>query len=257
MNTLPELDDAQLARHARHVLLAEIGYEGQQRIQAGHALILGLGGLGSPVALYLAAAGTGRLTLVDDDRVELSNLQRQIAHADADRGRLKAESAAGRCRALNPALRVQTVCVRPDAAALAALVAAADVVLDCSDNFPTRHALNLACRAARRPLVSGAAIRWSGQLAVFDAREPDAPCYRCLYPEADDAVAETCTASGVIAPLVGVIGALQASEALQLLAGHPAALAGRLLRYDALGARLRSARLPRDPDCPVCGRGPA
>lgn len=252
MNVLPELDDAQLARYARHVLLAPIGYEGQQRIQAGHALILGLGGLGSPVALYLAAAGTGTLTLVDDDRVEPSNLQRQIAHDDADCGRSKVESAAARCRALNPATALHRHALRPDAEALAALVAAADVVIDCSDNFPTRHALNRACRAARKPLVSGAAIRWSGQVTVFDARDPGTPCYRCLYTDDDDGPADTCTASGVVAPLVGVIGSLQASEALQLLAGRPAPLAGRLLRYDALAARFRTAGLQRDPDCPVC-----
>ena len=167
--TLPGLDDAQLARYARQVLLPEIGYEGQQRIAAGQVLVLGLGGLGSPVALYLAAAGTGTLVLVDDDHVDASNLQRQIAHTNAAIGRPKVESAAERCRALNPQVAIRTHARRPDTGALAGLVATAGVIVDCSDNYATRHALNAACRAARKPLVSGAAIRWSGQLAVFDA----------------------------------------------------------------------------------------
>lgn len=250
--TLPGLDDAQLARYARQVLLPEIGYEGQQRIAAGQVLVLGLGGLGSPVALYLAAAGTGTLVLVDDDHVDASNLQRQIAHTNAAIGRPKVESAAERCRALNPQVAIRTHARRPDTGALAGLVATAGVIVDCSDNYATRHALNAACRAARKPLVSGAAIRWGGQLAVFDARDPHAACYRCLYPDLDDDEAQTCVASGVVAPLVGVIGALQATEALKLLAGLPSPLAGRLLRYDALAARVRTVRIGRDPDCPVC-----
>ncbi len=243
-----DFDDQDLLRYSRQILLPELGVEGQARLAAAHALVLGLGGLGSPAVMYLAAAGLGRLTLVDFDRVDLSNLQRQIAHAHTDLGRPKVESAAERLRALNPRVAVATLAHALEGDALCAAVAVADVVLDCCDNFATRFALNQACFAAGKPLVSGSAIRWDGQVAVF---APGGPCYRCLYPDVDE-IAETCTQTGVAAPLVGVIGSLQAVEALKLAAGFGEPLAGRLLRYDALRARLRVSRLARDPECPVC-----
>lgn len=246
-----DLTDGELLRYARQIMLPSIDYAGQQRLRAAHALVIGLGGLGSPVALYLAAAGVGRLTLVDDDRVDLSNLQRQIAHATPDIGSAKALSAAHRCTSINPHTTVETLTHRLSPQELRSRIASVDAVLDCCDNFATRFAINEACLAARRPLISGAAIRWEGQVAVFDARMAGSACYRCLYPDIDD-VAETCTQSGVIAPLTGVIGSLQATETLKLLAATGTTLAGRLLRYDALRGQLRVSQLPRDPDCPSC-----
>ncbi|MGC9163366.1 MAG: HesA/MoeB/ThiF family protein [Thiomonas sp.] len=251
------LDDAQLLRYSRHILLDEIGIEGQERICAGHALILGAGGLGSPVALYLASAGVGRITLVDDDTVDLTNLQRQIAHTEARVGLRKVDSAREAMRQINPQVEVQVVAERADAALLDALVAAADVAVDCSDNFSTRHALNRACVAHGVPLVSGAAIRLSGQVSVFDPR-PDAqgqrgPCYACLFPPDVPVEEVRCATMGVLAPLVGIVGSLQATEALKLLADTGTSLRGRLLLIDALDSSFQTIALQRNPHCPVCG----
>ncbi len=245
------MDDEYLLRYSRQILLPEVGAEGQERLRAARVLIVGAGGLGSPAALYLAAAGVGEITICDYDRVELSNLQRQILHRTADLGRPKAESAREALTALEPALRVRAIGERLEGAALAAECARADVVLDASDNFPTREAVNAACAAAGTPLVSGAAIRFEGQVAVFDPAR-GGPCYRCLYRDGAH-TEETCSESGVIAPLVGIVGSVQALEALKLLLGIGETLAGRLLLLDGLRMEWREVRLPRDPACPVCG----
>lgn len=250
------MDDATLLRYSRHILLEEFGIEGQARLGAAHALVIGVGGLGSPVALYLAAAGVARITLVDHDCVDLSNLQRQIVHRSANVGQAKVESAAGAMRALNPDVAIEAIARRADDAGLAGLVGAADVVLDCSDNFATRHAVNRACVAQRRPLVAGAAIRFDGQLGVYDVRQSDSPCYACVFPP-DSVFEETrCAVLGVFAPVVGTIGTLQAHEALKLMAGLGSALVGSLLMFDGRATRFDTLRVARDPDCPVCsGRG--
>ena len=251
------MNDDQLLRYSRHILLPQIGIDGQERILAARALVVGAGGLGSPVALFLATAGLGRITLCDGDAVDLTNLQRQIAHRMATVGVNKAESARMTLAALNPDVRVDVVPERVAGERLAALVAEHDVVLDCSDNFATRHAVNRACVAARVPLVSGAAVRFDGQVAVFDPRRPDGACYQCLFPEDAESEDVRCAVMGVFAPLVGVVGSLQAAEALKLVAGAGETIANRLLLYDALAAEWRSVRLTRDPACPVCGpRGP-
>jgi molybdopterin/thiamine biosynthesis adenylyltransferase len=250
-----ELDDEQLLRYSRHILLPELGIDGQESIARSHALIVGLGGLGSPVALFLASAGVGTLTLCDADHVDLTNLQRQIVHDMSTIGMPKVESAAKRLSAINPHVVIRTVAERVGPggpAGLAALVADASVVLDCTDNFATRHAINRACVAAGKPLVSGAALRFDGQLAVFDTRDADAPCYHCIFGEYE-AVEETrCAVMGVLAPLVGVIGSMQAVEALKILArcGEPAR--GKLMVYDALGAEWTTLTVRRDPACSVC-----
>lgn len=214
------MNDADLLRYSRQIMLAQIDIEGQERLLAGRVLVVGAGGLGSPVALYLAAAGVGRLTLADADVVELSNLQRQIAHGEGDLGRNKAQSARESALALNPGCRIETLTDHLEGESMAAAVADADVVLDCTDRFSSRYAINAACRRAGVPLVSGAAIRFSGQLAVFDPRDPECPCYACLYPpdgSGDEAL--SCAESGVVAPLVGLIGSFQALEAIKLLSG--------------------------------------
>ncbi|QEL57507.1 HesA/MoeB/ThiF family protein [Chromobacterium paludis] len=247
-----DLDDAALLRYSRHILLPEIDIDGQRRLLAARALIVGAGGLGSPAALYLASAGVGHLTIVDDDMVELSNLQRQIAHDTASLKQGKAESAARRMLALNPSIEVRPLAERLSGARLVEEVAAHDLVLDCSDNFATRHAVNRACVAARVPLVSGAAVRFSGQLAVFDSRDAASPCYHCLFPDEGEANDGPCATFGVLSPLVGVIGSLQAVEAVKLLAGVPPVL-GRLTLYDALNGGFKQIRVPRDPACAVCG----
>lgn len=247
------MDDAELLRYSRHILLPQLGIEGQARLQQAHVLLIGVGGLGSPVALYLAASGVGTLTLVDDDRVDLSNLQRQIAHTSERIGTWKVDSAAVATRALNPAVTVHAIRQRLDAAALQQAVNAADVVVDATDNFAARFAINAACVAARKPLVSGAAIRLEGQVTVFDLRQRESACYRCLYAEQDE-LAETCSQTGVLAPAVGVIGCIQAVETLKLLAGFGDTLAGRLLLFDAASMEWRSLRLRRDPQCPVCAQ---
>ena len=246
------MNDDQLLRYSRHILLDAIGVEGQQRLLDSHALVIGAGGLGSPVALYLGTAGVGRITLVDHDTVDVTNLQRQIAHNLARVGQPKAESARETIAAINPDVQVLPVVQRADAAWLARAVAEADVVLDCSDNFQTRQAVNSACVAARKPLVSGAAIGFDGQISVYDTRQADAPCYACIFPP--DATFEEvrCSTMGVFAPLVGIIGSMQAAEALKLLAGVGSSLAGRLQMLDARSMEWTEIRLPRQPACPVC-----
>ncbi len=244
------MNDEQLLRYSRQILLPQVDTAGQARLLAARVLVIGLGGLGSPAAMYLAAAGIGELVLVDFDDVELSNLQRQIAHTTADIGRHKVDSAADTLRALNPETKVETIAGMLEGEVLAAEVARADIVLDCSDNFATRFALNAACVAAATPLVSGAAIRMEGQLAVF-RNTGEGPCYRCLYREEGE-LEETCSQTGVLAPVVGIIGAMQALEAIKLLLDIGTTLDGRLLVFDALHMDWRTLTLRRDPACPVC-----
>jgi molybdopterin/thiamine biosynthesis adenylyltransferase len=246
------LDDDQLLRYSRHILLPEIGVEGQSRLRAAHALVIGAGGLGCPAALYLVSSGIGRLTLADPDRVDLTNLQRQILYRDDAVGALKVEAARKTLGAVNPSVTVVPLAERLEGEALERLVAEADVVLDCSDNFATRHAVNRACVRHARPLVSGAAIRFDGQVAVFDLRRDDAPCYACLFPEGGETEELRCAVMGVLAPLTGAVGALQAAEAIKLLTGVGESLNGRLLMFDALRAEWRSVRVRKDPDCAVC-----
>ncbi|HRL65547.1 MAG TPA: HesA/MoeB/ThiF family protein [Ottowia sp.] len=246
------MDDRQLLRYSRHLLLDDIGIEGQQRLLDSHALIVGAGGLGSPVALYLASAGVGQITLVDDDTVDLTNLQRQIMHTEARVGQPKVASAEAAIGALNPGVRVRTVAQRADEAQLTELAAAADIVLDCTDNFATRQALNRACVATGRPLVSGAAIGFDGQISVYDPRRAASPCYACVFPPTQAVEEARCATMGVFAPLVGIIGTLQASEALKLLCGIGEPLVGRLLMLDARRTEWTELRVPRQADCPVC-----
>ena len=246
------MTDDDLLRYSRHILLDEIGIEGQERIRTARALVIGAGGLGSPAALYLGSAGIGRLTLVDDDVVDLTNLQRQVAHTHDRIGRLKVDSARAAVLAIAPALDVVALAQRVDAAALAGLVAGADVVLDCSDNFATRQAVNAACVAAGVPLVAGAAIAFDGQLSTWDTRAADAPCYACVFPPASAPPEVRCATMGVFAPLVGIIGAMQAAEALKLVAGIGTSLAGRLQMLDARDMSWTTIRVARDPACPVC-----
>ena len=247
------MNDEQLLRYSRHILLDEIGVEGQERLLQSHALVIGAGGLGSPVALYLGTAGVGRLTIVDHDTVDLTNLQRQIAHDLSRIGLAKVDSAARRIAAVNPDVQVRALRRRADAALLDELVPQADLVLDCSDNFATRHAVNAACVAHRRPLVSGAAIGFEGQVSVYDVRDPAAPCYGCLFPPGTAFEEAACATMGVFAPLVGIIGTVQAAEALKLLAGVGTSIAGRLLMLDVRAMRWDEVRIPRQPGCPVCG----
>ncbi|MBP1205499.1 molybdopterin/thiamine biosynthesis adenylyltransferase [Duganella sp. 1411] len=246
------MDDSQLLRYSRHILLDEIGIEGQQKLLAAHALVIGAGGLGSPAALYLASAGVGHITLVDDDTVDLTNLQRQIAHTTARVGQPKADSARVTLQQINPGIVVSALTERADDARLAELVAAADVVLDCTDNFATRHAVNRACVALGKPLVSGAVIRFDGQISVFDPRAAGNPCYSCLFPQDQKFEDVACSTMGVFAPLVGVVGAMQAAEALKLLMGVGRSLAGRLLMLDGLNMEWTSIGVGRNDACPVC-----
>lgn len=247
------MNDDALLRYSRQIMLGQIDIDGQERLLASHALVIGAGGLGSPVALYLAAAGVGRLTLADADEVELSNLQRQIAHGQADLGRLKAESAREAAQALNPDCHIEALTDHLEGEALARAVAAADLVLDCTDRFSSRFAINAACRKAGVPLVSGAAIRFSGQLFVSDPHDAEAPCYACLYPPGeDDDEALRCAENGVVAPLVGLIGCFQALEAVKWLSGAGTPHQG-LSTFDGLSGQWRHFRVPKDPACPVCG----
>ncbi len=247
------MNDHQLLRYSRHILLPELGIEGQEKLLAAHALVIGAGGLGSPASMYLASGGVGRITLADGDSVDLTNLQRQILHTTAAVGRAKAYSGKDTLAQLNPEIEVTALSERLEGAALERLVASADVVLDCSDNFATRHAVNRACVKHARPLVSGAAVRFDGQISVFDLRTAQAPCYNCLFPEDTDAEETRCAVMGVFAPLTGIIGTMQAAEALKLLAGVGESLNGRLLLLDGLAMEWRSIRLSKDPDCKVCG----
>jgi molybdopterin-synthase adenylyltransferase len=246
------MNDDDLLRYSRHLLLDEIGIEGQRRLLAAHALVVGAGGLGSPALLFLGSAGVGRITIADDDRVDLTNLQRQIAHDLSRVGAAKAVSAATSIAAINPEVVVAAIEERVSGERLDGLVADADVVLDCSDNFGTRQAVNAACVAHRKPLVAGAAIGFAGQVSVYDTRRPDAPCYACAFPPDADFEDVACSTMGVFAPLVGIVGSMQAAEALKLLADVGTSLAGRLQMLEARTMEWTELRLPRDPACPVC-----
>lgn len=246
--------DEELLRYSRHILLEEIGIEGQERISKSHVLIIGAGGLGSPVVLYLGSAGVGHITVVDHDTVDMTNLQRQIAHTMVRVGEPKVASIQAAIDAINPEIRVTPVMARADAALLDTLVAQADVVLDCCDNFTTRHAINAACVKHGKPLVSGAAIRFDGQVCVYDPRDAQSPCYACVFP-ADSTFEETrCATMGVFAPLVGIIGSVQAAEALKLISGAGRPLTGRLLMLDGRSMEFNEVRIGRQADCHVCGK---
>ena len=247
------MNDNQLLRYSRHILLDEIGIEGQRKLLAAHALIIGAGGLGSPAAYYLASAGVGKITLVDNDTVDLTNLQRQILHTTERVGQPKAQSGKQTLTQINPDIEIVALTERAQDERLSELVRGATVVLDCSDNFATRHAVNQACVAGKVPLVSGAAIQFDGQISVFDPRRADAPCYACLFPPDQPFEEALCSTMGVFAPLVGIIGAMQAAEALKLVAGIGESLAGRLLLLDARSMEWTSIKIARNPACLVCG----
>jgi len=247
------MNDNQLLRYSRHILLPQVEYAGQEKLTQSHALIVGAGGLGSPVALYLAASGVGELTICDFDEVDLTNLQRQIIHTTQSVGINKAVSAQQTLYEINPEVDVHTVEERSTETEMAALVKAADVVIDCSDNFATRYALNRICFAEKKPLVSGAAVRFEGQITVFDFRNEDTPCYHCLFPDSGDDQELRCADNGVFSPLVGMIGTAQAAEALKCLMDIGEHLQGRLMLLDALTAEWRTIKLARDPACAVCG----
>jgi molybdopterin/thiamine biosynthesis adenylyltransferase len=250
---MTDITDHQLLRYSRQIMLPELDVGGQQKLLAARALIIGMGGLGSPAAVYLATAGVGQLVICDHDRVELSNLQRQIVHRNDAIGDTKVASAADTLHQLNPETHIETIDHKLVGDELIERVRSADVVLDATDNFTIRYALNDACWEAGTPLVSGAAIRWEGQVAVFDPRQSDSPCYRCLYREADD-IALNCAENGVIAPLVGIIGTCQAMEAIKLLAGIGTPLTGYVLYFDAKQMEWRKLGLGKDPSCPTCAR---
>ena len=254
MTTGTDLNDEALLRYSRHILLDEWGVAGQERLANAHALIVGAGGLGCPAALFLASAGVGTLTIADHDRVDLTNLQRQIAHETASVGELKVESLKRRLNAVNPLVNVATIAEKLEGDALQRAVDAADVVLDCTDRFATRHAINRACVFAQKPLVSGAAIRFDGQVSVFDSRLETSPCYHCIYPETSDFEETACAEMGVFAPLVGIVGSMQAAEALKLLVQFDGAetLCGRLLTIDAKTMEVSQLRVKRDASCSVC-----
>lgn len=249
------MDDQQLLRYSRQILLPQIDIAGQQKLLGSRALVIGVGGLGAPVATYLTASGVGHLTLVDHDTVELTNLQRQPIHTTHTLGELKVESARKMLAALNPDVRVSTVNRKLGERELVEAVQATDVVIDCSDNFPTRFAVNRACVAARKPLVSGAVVRFEGQVSVFRADRPDSPCYACLYRDTGSDQGDLCSQFGVLAPVAGTIGTLQATETLKVLLDIGETLTGRLLVLDALHMEWRTVRLKKDPACPVCGTG--
>lgn len=251
------LSDEELDRYARHLVLREVGGPGQARIRKARVMIVGAGGLGSPAALYLAAAGIGTLGLVDDDAVSLSNLQRQVLFRTADVGRPKVEAGADTLKALNPGVRVQAHAVRLTAANVMELISGYDVIADGSDNFATRFLLNDACFFARKPLVSAAVTEFEGQLATYKGHEPGLPCYRCLFPQAPPpGTVPNCSETGVLGAAAGVMGALQGLEVLKEVVGLGTGLAGKLLTYKALSAEFRTARLPKDPACPLCGTAP-
>lgn len=247
------MQDAELLRYSRHILLDAIGIEGQERICASHALVIGAGGLGSPAAMYLACAGVGQITLVDHDTVDLTNLQRQIAHKTSSVGTPKVASAARTLAELNPMVQVHALQERADAALLDTLVAQADVVLDCCDNFTTRHAVNIACVRHCKPLVSGACIGFDGQISVYDSRVPEAPCYACVFPQETTFEEVRCATMGVFAPLVGIIGAMQAAEALKIVGHIGTPITGRLLMLDGRTMQWNEVQLPRQSSCKVCG----
>jgi molybdopterin/thiamine biosynthesis adenylyltransferase len=250
-----DLSDEQLLRYSRHILLPEIGIDGQQRLLEAHVLVIGAGGLGSPVSLYLAASGVGRITLCDHDKVDLTNLQRQIVHTTDSIGKAKVSSARETLARINPAVAVEALPERVEGARLEELVSTADVVVDATDNFATRHAINRACVRYHKPLVSGAGVRFDGQVAVFDLRRDDSPCYHCLFPEEGDLEEMRCAVMGVFAPLVGIIGSMQAAETLKLIMGVGEPLQGRLLLLDVLAMQTRTVKLSKDAACKVCGDG--
>ena len=250
------MNDQQLLRYARHLMLDEIGIEGQQRLLDAHALVIGAGGLGSPVVLYLATAGVGRITVVDHDSVDLTNLQRQIAHNQSRLGLPKAESVRATVAAINPDVQLRALVQRADAQLLDEWVPQADVVLDCCDNFRTRHTVNAACVQHGKPLVSGAAIGWDAQIAVYDTRQPQAPCYACVFPPEAAYEDVACSTMGVLAPLVGIVGSVQAAEAIKLLSGAGESMAGRLLMLDSRTMNFDSIVINRQPHCTVCGPRP-
>ncbi len=247
------MNDQQLLRYSRHIMLPEIGIEGQEKLNTAHALIIGAGGLGSPAALFLAASGVGTLTICDNDTVDLTNLQRQILHRTTSIGKHKVDSAKSAIADINPEIKVVPLQERISAQRMDELVATADVVLDCSDNFNTRYALNRACVKLRKPLVSGAAIRFAGQVSVFDMRDSASPCYHCLYPESAENEDTRCAEMGIFAPLVGIVGSMQAAETLKLITGAGQTLNGKLLLIDALLSGIRTIKMPRDKNCTVCG----
>ncbi|MEN9996133.1 MAG: Molybdopterin-synthase adenylyltransferase [Pseudomonadota bacterium] len=244
--------DDQLLRYSRHILLDEWGIEGQERVSQSHALIIGAGGLGSPAALYLASAGVGHLRVIDHDQVDVTNLQRQIAHTQSRVGQLKVESLRAAVTDLNPDVKVSTHAIKADAQLLQMWVSQADVVLDCTDNFETRHAINLACVTHRKPLVSGSALRLDGQVAVYDTQDAAAPCYACVFPPTQDFEETRCATMGVLAPLVGVIGSLQATEALKILSGMGSSLRGQLMMFNAKHMEWQTIQTHRQANCPVC-----
>jgi adenylyltransferase/sulfurtransferase len=250
-----KMDDNQLLRYSRHILLPEIGIDGQEKLRASSVLVVGAGGLGAPVSLYLAASGVGRITLCDHDNVDLTNLQRQIVHFTDSIGKAKVESARETLARINPESRVEPVAERVAGKRLEQLVQDADAVVDCTDNFATRHAINRACVRFRKPLVSGAAVRFDGQIGVFDLRRADSACYHCLFPEEGEHEDMRCAVMGVFAPIVGIIGASQAAETLKLLMNVGESLNGRLLMLDALTMQWRAVRLRKDPNCRVCAGG--
>ena len=247
------MNDQQLLRYSRHILLDELGIEAQNLFLAAHALIIGAGGLGSPAAMYLAAAGVGTLTLVDGDTVDLTNLQRQILHTTDTVGQQKVESGRTTLASLNPEVRVHAVASAADQALLDERVPLATVVLDCTDNFATRHAINRACVAHGVPLVSGAALRFDGQISTFDLRDPASPCYACVFPQEQVLEEAACSTMGVFSPTVGIIGVMQAAEALRIIADVGVSLAGRLMLLDSLRMEWSTIRVTRQPDCSVCG----
>jgi len=247
------MHDDDLLRYSRHILLDDIGIEGQERFNAAHVLVIGAGGLGSPAALYLGSAGVGHITVVDPDVVDLTNLQRQIAHSQERVGHTKVASIKAAIQAINPSITITPIHARADATLLDKLVAQADVVLDCCDNFVSRHAINAACMAHRTPLVSGAAIRFDGQLSVYDPRDPLSPCYACVFPADADFEETRCATLGVFAPLVGIVGSMQAAEALKLIAFERSSLTGRLLMIEGRTMTFTDMRLQRQGTCAVCG----
>ena len=249
-----DLTDEELLRYSRHILLDDIGIEGQARIANAKVLVVGAGGLGCPAALYMASAGVGTLYIADDDTVDLTNLQRQVLHTTARVGHAKVESAKTHLNELNPCCHIVPLAKRLEGDELDTLVDSVDLVMDCCDNFNTRHAVNRACVKHGKPLVSGAAIRLDGQLAVFELNNPDAPCYHCLFPEGDDVSEVRCATMGVFAPLTGVIGALQAHEALKILAGFGKPLYSTLKIYDGRNCEFTNMKFRKDPACPVCSK---
>jgi molybdopterin-synthase adenylyltransferase len=248
------MNDNQLLRYSRHILLPQVEYAGQEKLTNSHALIVGAGGLGSPVALYLAASGVGTLTICDFDDVDLTNLQRQIIHTTQSVGKNKAMSAQQTIDAINPEIKVKTIEKKSTHAEMEALISGADVVIDCSDNFATRYTLNRLCFKQKKPLVSGAAVRFEGQITVFDFRNETSPCYHCLFPDTGEDQELRCADNGVFSPLVGMIGTAQAAEALKCLMGIGETLQGRLMLLDALTAEWRTIKLSRDPACSVCSK---